>query len=64
MIKEFIKHYETEYTPLWLNCIDKLMNSWMNKFCPRFMTLPWKPHPFGNEYHLIADGDNGKFIMW
>ncbi len=40
------------------------MNSWMNKFCPGFMTLPWKPHPFGNKYHLIADGNDGKFIMW
>jgi hypothetical protein len=28
------------------------------------MTLPWKPHPFGNEYHSIADGDDGHFIMW
>ena len=28
------------------------------------MMVPCKPHPFGNEYHLIADGDNGKAIMW
>jgi hypothetical protein len=40
MIKEFNKHYKTEYTPSWLNCIDKSMNLWMNKFCPGFMTLP------------------------
>ncbi len=64
MIYEFNKHYEQEYTPSWMNCINESMNSWMNKFCPGFMTLPRKPHPFGNEYHLIADGNGGKFIMW
>ena len=64
MIYEFNKHYEQEYTPSWMNCIDESMNSWMNKFCPGFMTLPRKPHPFGNKYHSIADGDGGKFIMW
>jgi hypothetical protein len=30
---------------------------------PRF-PLPCKPHPFGNEYHSIADGNGGKPIMW
>ena len=28
------------------------------------MCVPRKPHPFGNEYHSIADGDGGKSIMW
>jgi hypothetical protein len=28
------------------------------------MWVPRKPHPFGNEYHSIADGDDGKPIMW
>ena len=28
------------------------------------MFVPRKPHPFGNEYHTIADGDQGKAIMW
>ncbi len=40
------------------------MNVWLNKFCPGFMSLPRNPHPFGNEYHSIADGDKGHFIMW
>ena len=26
--------------------------------------VPRKPHPFGNEYHSIADGDHGRPIMW
>ncbi len=40
------------------------MNVWLNKFCPGFKSLPCKPHPLGNEYHSIADGDKGHFIMW
>ena len=28
------------------------------------MVVPRKPHPVGNEYHSIADGDDGKPIMW
>ncbi len=64
MIDAFNDHYSSEYKPLWLNCIDELMNSWLNKFCPGFMSLPRKPHPFGNEYHLIACGDGGRPIMW
>jgi hypothetical protein len=41
------------------------MSSWLNKFCPGFICVPpRKPHPFGNEYHLIADGDDGRSIMW
>ena len=64
MIDAFNKHYEREYQPSWLSCIDESMSSWLNKFCPGFMTVPRKPHPFGNEYHSIADGDDGKAIMW
>jgi hypothetical protein len=28
------------------------------------MCVPRKPHPFGKEYHSIADRDDGKPIMW
>ncbi len=40
------------------------MNTWLNKYCPGFMVVPCKPHPFGNKYHMIADGDKGYPIMW
>jgi hypothetical protein len=40
------------------------MNTWLNKFCPGFMTLPRKPHPFGNEYHSITEGNGRKLITW
>ncbi len=59
MIDAFNNHYAKGYRPLWLNCIGKSMIIWLEKFCPGFMTLPCKPHPFGNEYHLIADSDDG-----
>jgi len=64
MIEAFNDHYAGEYTPSWLSCLDESMNSWLDKFCPGFMSVPRKPHPLGNEYHSIADGDEGKPIMW
>ena len=56
MIEDFNEHYDGEYVPSWLNYLDKSMNSFLDKFCPGFMCVPHKPHPFGNEYHSIADG--------
>ena len=61
VFKEF---YAYNYHPSWLNVLDKLMSSWLSKFCPGFMCVPQKPHLFGNEYHSIADEDDGKPIMW
>ena len=34
------------------------MNTWLNGYCPGWMCVPCKLHPFGNEYHTIADGDD------
>ncbi|KAL7460096.1 hypothetical protein ACHAXS_000564, partial [Conticribra weissflogii] len=64
IIGAFNMHYETNYSPSWLNCLDESMSSWLNQHCPGFMYVPRKPHPSGNEYHSIADGDQGKPIMW
>ncbi len=60
----FNDHYEEKYSPSWLSCLDESMSPWTNKYCPGYMFVPRKPHPFGNEYHTIADGDQGKPIMW
>ena len=60
----FNNHYEENYSPSWLSCMDESMSPWTNKYCPGYMFVPRKPHPFGNEYHTIADGDQGKAIMW
>ena len=57
MIEIWNEHYKDNYSPSWLNVLDKSMNSRLNKWCPGFMCVPRKPHPFGNEYHSIADGD-------
>mmetsp|Transcript_13459 Transcript_13459/g.28547 ORF Transcript_13459/g.28547 Transcript_13459/m.28547 type:complete len:146 (-) Transcript_13459:785-1222(-) len=35
-----------------------------HEYCPGFMYVPRKPHPFGNEYHSICDGDQGRSILW
>ena len=40
------------------------MNSWLDKFCPGFMSVPRTPHLLGNKYHSIADGDDSKPVMW
>ena len=56
MIDAFNEHYGMEYVPSWINCLEESMNIFLNKFFPGFMCVPSKPHPFGNEYHSIADG--------
>ena len=36
------------------------MSIWNNKWsCPGWVFCPWKPHPFGNEYHTICCGESG-----
>jgi hypothetical protein len=57
MISAFNKHYEREYSPAWLSCLNESMNSWLNKFSPGLMVCPQNPWPFENEYHSIADSD-------
>jgi len=57
MIEAFNNHYMENYTPGWISCIDESMIDWLNKYCPGWMCVPRKPHPFGNEYHTICDCD-------
>jgi hypothetical protein len=59
----FNAHYAENHTPLWLSCLDE-SNTWHSKNSPGFMIVERKPHPSDNEYHSIADGDDGKPIMW
>ena len=60
---EFNDYYERSYSPSWLSCLDESMSPWSNKLYPSYMSVPQMPHPFGNEYHTIVDGDQGKAIM-
>ena len=64
MINAFNDHYAEENIPSWLSCLDKSMKSWLNKYCSGFMNVPQKPHPNGNEYHSIANGDDGQPVIW
>ena len=52
------------YTPYWLSCLDELINYFLDKFFPGFMSVPHKPHPIGNEYLSIADGYEGYLVMY
>ncbi|KAL3786425.1 hypothetical protein ACHAWO_007977 [Cyclotella atomus] len=63
-IEAFNDHYSEKYDPSWLSCLDESMNVWLDKYCPGFMVVPRKPHPEGNEYHTICDGDQGRPILW
>jgi hypothetical protein len=63
ILEEFSNHYNWSYLKLWLSCLDKSRNSWLSKFSPVFICVPCKPHPFGNKYHSIANGPQGKPII-
>ena len=47
-----------------LSFLDESMNYFLDKFRPGFMSVPRKPHPLGNAYHIIADGDEGYPVMY
>ena len=40
MIDDFNEHYDCEYVPSWINCLDESMNSFLGTFCPGFMCVP------------------------
>ena len=48
---------EEEFDPGLESCMDKSMNVGKDPTSTGWMVVPWKPHPFGNEYHSICDGD-------
>ncbi|KAL7477906.1 hypothetical protein ACHAW6_003691 [Cyclotella cf. meneghiniana] len=64
MIDAFNQHDTEEYIPSWFSCCDKSVNSQLDQFCPGFMSAPQKRHPLENKYHSIADGNDGKPVMW
>ena len=49
MINSFNEHYLDNYTPSWISCLDELMNSFLDRFCQRFMSVPRKTHPIVNK---------------
>ena len=45
---------EDEFSPSWVSVLDKSMMKCLNKYCPGFIFVGRKPHPFGNEHHTIS----------
>ena len=54
LIDAFNKQMAKSFAPSWLTCLDESMVTFFNAFCPGWMNVKRKPHPFGNEYHTIA----------
>ena len=42
--------------------LEKSMMEWFKKYAPIFMCVGRKPHPFGNERHIICFGFNVYFV--
>ena len=60
MIAEWNKSMAEAFSPGWVVCLDESMSIWHSRWtCPGWVFCPRKPHPFGNEYHAIADEDFG-----
>ena len=63
-IRQMVKVWNTNmrdvFIPGWITCLDESMSVWHNKWtCLGYVFCPWKPHPFGNEYHTICCGLSG-----
>ena len=42
------------FDPSWVSVLDESIQDWINRYTfPRWIFVPRKPHPFGNEYHTI-----------
>jgi hypothetical protein len=57
LIAAFNEHTQSCFIPGWINCLKECMLVWTNMWtCPRWMFVPRKPHPLGNEYHTLCCG--------
>ncbi|KAL7512284.1 hypothetical protein ACHAXN_012748 [Cyclotella atomus] len=63
-VRQMIDTWNNHMASLMALLPHESMNTWLNKYCPSFMIVPRKQHPYGNKYHSIADGDKGYPIMW
>ena len=53
-MEAFNKKMKDLFDPSWLTCLNESMVVFTNAYCPGWMNVKRKPHPFGNEYHTIA----------
>ena len=60
MVEAWGTNMKDNFIPGYMNCLDESMSVWTNKFtCPGFMFVPYKPWPFGNEYHTVCCCSSG-----
>ena len=60
MLHAFNDLMDSIFTSGSIVCLDESMSPWTSMYtCPAFVYCPRKPHPRGNEYHTIADGECG-----
>jgi hypothetical protein len=60
MIEAWNENMQNNFKPGHIVCLDESMSTWTNMHtCPRFMFVPRKPWPFGNEYHTVCCGNTG-----
>lgn len=57
VIEEWNNHMEKVFLSSHTVCLDESMVVHNNERVPGFMTVKRKPHPLGNEYHTICDGE-------
>ena len=63
MLDMWHKNMAVNFSPSWINCIDKSMSKWVTEYmCPGSMFIPRKLWPFGNEYHDAGCTDSD--IIW
>ena len=48
------KNMENKSSLSWVSILDEPIMEWVNKYCPVFMCVGCKPHPFVNERHTIS----------
>ena len=48
------KNMAAHFEPPWSNVLDESIQECINRYnCPGWMFVPCKPHPFGDNYHII-----------
>ena len=55
MIKAWNANMADIFVAGWVICLDESMSIWHYHWtCPGWIWCPWKPHPYGNEFHTIC----------
>ena len=53
---------EEKFNPGWINVLEEIIMERFNNYSPGFIFVGRKPHPFGNERHMICCGLTS--ILW